>query len=99
MQAVNAADVLCSAAGRWRSIDPLLPDPVRPTDAGCGAELAVVAANGRAAAVGWCHHRQLGPEAAELAWAAAAQFWLTAQVAGDPGEPDWPQSRRAGQAG
>jgi len=81
------ADVLHSAAGRWRRIDPLLPDPKPPADAGCGAELAVPAANGRIAAVGWCRHHELRPEAAELAWGAAAQFWLTAQVAGDPAEP------------
>jgi predicted N-acetyltransferase YhbS len=79
------ADVLCSAAERQRRIDPLLPDP--PRAPGCGAELTVPAANGRAAAVGWCRHREVKPEAAELAWgAAAAQFWLTAQVAGDPAE-------------
>jgi predicted N-acetyltransferase YhbS len=81
------ADVLHSAAGRWRRIDPLLPDPKPPPDAGCGAELAVPAANGRIAAVGWCRHHELRPEAAELAWGAATQFWLTAQVAGDPAEP------------
>ena len=81
------ADVLHSAAGRWRRIDPLLPDPKPPADAGCGAELAVPAANGRIAAVGWCRHHELRPEAAELAWGAATQFWLTAQVAGDPAEP------------
>lgn len=81
------ADVLYSAAGRWRRIDPLLPDLKAPADAGCGAELTVPAANGRIAAVGWCRHNELKPEAAELAWGAAAQFWLTAQVAGDPAEP------------
>ncbi len=87
MSAFNAEDVLCSAAGRWRRIDPLLPDPGPSADPGCGAELTVPAANGRAAAVGWCRHRQVEPEAAELAWGAAGQFWLTARVAGDPSEP------------
>lgn len=87
MPSVIAEDVLSSAAGRWRRIDPLLPDPKPPGDAACGAELTVPAADGRAAAVGWCRHHELKPEAAELAWGAAAQFWLTAQVAGDPGEP------------
>jgi predicted N-acetyltransferase YhbS len=81
------ADVLHSAAGRWRRIDPLLPDPEPPADAGCGAELTVPAANSRIAAVGWCRHHQAEPEAAELAWRAATQFWLTAQVAGDLAEP------------
>jgi hypothetical protein len=81
------ADVLCSAAERQRRIDPLLPDPKPPRAPGCGAEPTVPAANGRAAAVGWCRHREVKPEAAELAWgAAAAQFWLTAQVADDLAE-------------
>ncbi len=87
MPAVNAEDVLCSAGERWRRIDPLLPDPGPSADPGCGAELTVPAADGRAAAVGWCRHRQVEPDAAELAWGAAGQFWLTAVVAGDPAEP------------
>jgi predicted N-acetyltransferase YhbS len=81
------ADVLGSAAGRWRRIDPLLPDPQPPEGASCGSELTVPAASGRAAAIGWCRHHQVEPEAMELAWSAAAQFWLTAQIAGDPAEP------------
>ena len=80
-------DVLSSVAGRWRRIDPLLPDPKPAAVAGCGAGLTVPAANGQAAAAGWCRHREVEPEAAELAWGAAAQFWLTAQVAGDLAEP------------
>jgi GNAT superfamily N-acetyltransferase len=86
MQAFAAQDVICSAARRWRRIDPLLPDPKPPASAGCGAELAVPPGN-RPAAAGWCQHRKLRPGAAELASGAAAQFWLTARVAGDPGEP------------
>ncbi len=82
------ADVLHSAAGRWRRIDPLLPDPKPPADAGCGAELTVPAANGRIAAAGWCSHHQVETEVPELAWGAASQFWLTVQVAGDPAAPD-----------
>jgi len=81
------ADVLESAAGRWRRIDPLLPDPA-PAHVGCGASLIVPAAPGRAAAAGWCRHREVAPgDEAGLAWGAAAQFWLAARVAGDPGEP------------
>jgi predicted N-acetyltransferase YhbS len=87
MSAVSAGDVLSSAAARWQRIDPLLPDPRASVDPGCGAELTVPAADGRAAAVGWCRHRQLEPQAAELAWGAAGQFWLTARVAGDLAEP------------
>ena len=85
---VVMADVLRSAAGRWRRIDPLLPDPKPSTDAGCNFELTAPAANGLPPAVGWCRHREVEPEAAELAWgAAAAQFWLTALMAGDPADP------------
>jgi predicted N-acetyltransferase YhbS len=87
MSAVIAEGVLCSAAGRWRRVDPLLPDPGPPASSGCGAELTVPAASGRAAAVGWCYHREVRPGSAELSWGAAAQFRLTAQVAGDPAEP------------
>lgn len=87
MSAVIAENVLRSAAGRWRQIDRLLPDPEPPADGICGTELMVRAANGRAAAVGWCRHHQVEPEGAELTWRAAAQFWLTAHVAGDPAEP------------
>jgi predicted N-acetyltransferase YhbS len=81
------AYALSSAADRWRRIDPLLPDPKPPADAGCGAELTVSASNGRIAAAGWCRHHEVKPEAAELAWGAATQFWLTTQVADDPAEP------------
>jgi predicted N-acetyltransferase YhbS len=87
MSAVPAEDVLRSARERWRAIDPLLPDPGSSADQGCGAELTVPAANGRAAAIGWCRHRRIGPEAAELAWGAADQFWLTARIAGAPADP------------
>jgi GNAT superfamily N-acetyltransferase len=87
MSAVTAEDVLHSVAARWRRMDPLLPDPEPPADGVCGAELIVRAASGRAAAVGWCRHHQVDPEAAELTWRAATQFWLTAHVAGDPAEP------------
>jgi predicted N-acetyltransferase YhbS len=87
MSAVTAEDVLSSAAARWRRIDPLLPDPHPAVDTGCGVELTVPAADGRAAAVGWCRHLEIAPDAEELAWGAPAQFWLTARVAGDPEEP------------
>ena len=87
MPAVVAEDVIRSAAARWRRIDPLLPDPKPPASEVCGAELTVPAASGRASAAGWCRHRKLRPGAADLAWGAAAQFWLTARVAGDPAEP------------
>jgi GNAT superfamily N-acetyltransferase len=87
MSADIAEEVTSAVAERWRRIDPLLPDPVPPADGVCGIELIVHAAKGRAAAVGWCRHHQVAPEAAELAWRAAAQFWLTAHVAGDPEEP------------
>jgi GNAT superfamily N-acetyltransferase len=85
--ALVVEDVLKSAASRWRRIDPLLPAPGPPASPDCGTELAVPAANGQAAAVGWCRHLEVAPDASELAWGAAAQFWLTAQVAGDPEEP------------
>jgi predicted N-acetyltransferase YhbS len=81
------AEVLGSAGRRWRRIDPLLPEPTPPAGGGCGAALTVPAAKGRAAAIGWCRHVALPPGMLELAWGAAAQFWLTAQVAGDPGDP------------
>jgi len=87
MSTVIAEDVLSSVATRWRRIDPLLPDPTRPVDASCGADLTVPAATGQAAAVGWCRHHELASDAEELAWGAAAQFWLTAQVAGEPDDP------------
>jgi len=88
MSAVITEDVLRSVAERWQRIDPLLPDPKMPAEAGCGAQLAVAGANGRPPAVGGCRHRLLEPDAAELAWgAAASQFWLSPFVAGDPAEP------------
>jgi len=87
MSADIAREVMSSVARRWRRIDPLLPDPVPPADGVCGMELMVPAASGRAAAVGWCRHLQVAPGAAELTWRAAAQFWLTAHIAGDSDEP------------
>ena len=85
--AANTEDVLRWAAARWQRTDPLLPDPRASAGSDCGAELTVPAAGGRAAAVGWCRHLHLEPEAAELAWGADDQFWLTARVAGDPAGP------------
>jgi GNAT superfamily N-acetyltransferase len=88
MPAVITEDVLSSVAWRWGQIDRLLPVPKLPAEAGCSAELIVAEADGRPTAVGWCRHRFFEPDAAELAWgAAAAQFWLTPYVAGDAAEP------------
>lgn len=85
MSAVVVEDVLRSVGWRWRQIDRMLPDPEPLAGESCGTGLTVPAADGRAAAVGWCIHRQFEPDAAELAWgAAAAQFSLTPRVAGDP---------------
>jgi hypothetical protein len=67
MSAVIAEDVLGSAGRRWRRIDPLLPEPKPPSDTGCGAELTVPAAGGRAAAAGWCRHHEVAPHASEVA--------------------------------
>lgn len=86
MSADIADDVVSSVARRWRRIDPLLPEP-EPLDGNCRANLIVPGKTGRAAAVGWCRHHQTEAEAAELTWRARTQFWLTAQVAGDPEEP------------
>jgi predicted N-acetyltransferase YhbS len=84
---MTAENVLSSVAGRWRRIDPLLPAP-EPRAAGvCGTELMVRSADGEAVAVGWCRHHRAKPEAEELVWRAATQFWLTAHVAGDAAEP------------
>lgn len=80
-------DVLTSATSRWKRIDPLLPDPAPPAATSCDVELAVLAGSGRAAAVGWCRHLELAPDASELAWGAAAQFWMAPQIAGDPEDP------------
>jgi predicted N-acetyltransferase YhbS len=87
MSSTVPADVLSSAARRWRSIDSLLPDPMPLAAADCGTELTVAAASGRPAAAGWCRHREVSPEAAEFAWGAAFQFSLTARVASHPAEP------------
>jgi predicted N-acetyltransferase YhbS len=87
MSGVITEDVLRSVAPRWRRIDPLLPDPKLAAEPGCGAQLVTAGANGQPSAVGWCRHRVLEPDAAELAWGAATQFWLTPYVAGNPAQP------------
>jgi predicted N-acetyltransferase YhbS len=87
MAAVIAENVLSSVAGRWRRIDPLLPVPEPPAAGVCGTELIVRSADGQTVAVGWCRHHRAKPEAEELAWRAATQFWLTAHVAGDATDP------------
>jgi GNAT superfamily N-acetyltransferase len=68
---------------RWRSADPLLPEPAAPEPlSGCGAIFAVPGANGQPQAVGVCEHSQVAPDSLDLTWGAASRFQLTVRVGG-----------------
>jgi GNAT superfamily N-acetyltransferase len=84
--AVDLASLRGQLAGRWRSLDPLLPAPARLTP-GCDAGLLVVGADpAHPSAIATCEHWVGEPGTLDRSWGAARRFQLTAQVAG----PDVP---------
>ena len=77
----SASSLIAEVTGRWRALDPLLPDPVPPL-ADCGERLVVTGSGGQPVAVGACEHWEGGPDELDLAWGAARRFQLTAWAAG-----------------
>ena len=74
-------DLAATVAARWRTLDPLLPEPVGARS-GCGAELRCET-EGRLVATGTCQHWVGEPGSLELTWGAAQRYSLVPVVA-DP---------------
>jgi len=65
---------------RWRSIDPLLPEPKDPPE-GCGALLVAAAGkNGRPAGLAVCRHQQVRADELSQTWDAATKYALTMRL-------------------
>jgi GNAT superfamily N-acetyltransferase len=64
---------------RWRSIDPLLPEPKDPPE-GCGAKLIAKGPSGRPAGLAVCRHQRVPADSLSQTWDAAAKFTLTMRI-------------------
>jgi GNAT superfamily N-acetyltransferase len=64
---------------RWRSIDPLLPDPGDLPE-GCGAPLIAAAGNDRPTGLAVCRHQRIPADSLSQTWEAATKFALTIRV-------------------
>ena len=67
---------------RWRSIDPLLPDPGDLPE-GCGALLTAAKQNGRTTGLAVCRHQHVPADSLAQTWGAATKFALTMRVTGN----------------
>ncbi len=65
---------------RWRSIDPLLPEPGDLPKEGCGAPLEAQARNGRPAGLAVCRHQHVPADSLQQTWDAATKFSLTMRL-------------------
>jgi GNAT superfamily N-acetyltransferase len=68
---------------RWRSVDPLLPQPSGLPE-GCGAPLTAAADDGRPAGLAICGHQHIPADSLAQTWDAATKFTLTVRLR----EPD-----------
>jgi len=64
---------------RWRSIDPLLPDPGDLPES-CGALLVSPGHNGRPAGLALCRHQHVPADSLAQTWDAATKFTLTIRL-------------------
>ena len=68
---------------RWRSIDPLLPEPTTLPE-GCGPLIKATGKDGRPVGLAVCHHQLVPADSLSQTWDAAAKFTLTvAAYSGD----------------
>ncbi len=64
---------------RWRSIDPLLPEPATLPE-GCGAPLTATAHDGLPAGLAVCRHQHVPADSLSQTWDAATKFTLTMRL-------------------
>ena len=64
---------------RWRSIDPLLPEPTTLPE-GCGAPLTATAHDGNPAGLAVCRHQLVPAGSLSQTWDAATKFTLTMRL-------------------
>ena len=64
---------------RWRSIDPLLPEPT-DLPKHCGAQLMAVGPGGRTAGLAFCRHQHVPADSLAQTWDAATKFTLTMRL-------------------
>jgi GNAT superfamily N-acetyltransferase len=65
---------------RWRSIDPLLPEPGNLPKEGCGTPIQALGHDGRPAGVAVCRHQLVPADSLSQTWDAAAKFSLTMRL-------------------
>ena len=64
---------------RWRSVDPLLPEP-GDLPAGCGEKLVTAGKDGRPAGLAVCRHQYVPADSLAQTWDAATKFVLTMRL-------------------
>jgi GNAT superfamily N-acetyltransferase len=64
---------------RWRSIDPLLPEP-KGLPEGCGAPLIAVGPDGSPAGLAVCRHQHTAADSLSQTWDTATRFSLTMRL-------------------
>jgi GNAT superfamily N-acetyltransferase len=64
---------------RWRSIDPLLPEPTTLPE-GCGPLIKATGKDGRPVGLAVCRHQQVPADSLSQTWDAAAKFTLTMRL-------------------
>jgi GNAT superfamily N-acetyltransferase len=72
-------DINEAVGKRWRSLDPLLPDPGDLPE-GCMPPLTAAGKNGRPAGVAVCRHRRVPADSLAQTWSTATQFALTMRL-------------------
>jgi len=65
---------------RWRSIDPLLPEPSGLPKEGCGTPIKASAKDGSPAGLAVCRHQHVPADSLSQTWEAAAKFALTMRL-------------------
>jgi GNAT superfamily N-acetyltransferase len=65
---------------RWRSIDPLLPQPGDLPNEGCGTLLGTIGKDRSPAGLAVCRHQPVSADSLAQTWDAAAKFTLTMRI-------------------
>jgi GNAT superfamily N-acetyltransferase len=79
-------DINEAVGQRWRSIDPLLPDPGDLPE-GCMPPLLAKGPNGRPTGLAVCRHQHVPADSLAQTWEAATKFTLTIRVTGNDTQP------------
>ena len=79
-------DVNKAVARRWKSLDPLLPEPSDLPE-GCMAPLLSIGEGGRPAGLGVCRHQHVAADTLAQTWGAATKFVLSVRLREADPEP------------